>query len=232
VINRHVRQARLAARPRARPRDGAAAAHDSGGIERLRTGGRDALLAVPPDHDPARAAPLAVMLHGAGGTASQGLQLLSDNAAAEGFLVLAPASAGGTWDVIVSDYGRDVTAIDHALADVFDRYAVDAKRIALGGFSDGASYALSLGLSNGDLFTHVVAFSPGFVAPAGIVGRPAVFVSHGARDAVLPIDRCSRRIVPELERLGYDVTYREFEGAHAVPPDIREAAARWILDPQ
>jgi len=34
------------------------------------------------------------------------------------------------------------------------------------GFSDGASYALSVGITNGDLFTHVIAFSPGFVAPA------------------------------------------------------------------
>jgi phospholipase/carboxylesterase len=89
--------------------------------------------------------------------------------------------------------------------------------VALGGFSDGASYALSLGLTNGDLFTHLIAFSPGFMAPGGEVGRPRCYVAHGTRDAVLPIDRCSRRLVPVLERAGYAVRYHEFDGPHTVP---------------
>lgn len=41
--------------------------------------------------------------------------------------------------------------------------AIDPAHVAIGGFSDGASCALSLGLVNGDLFTHVMAFSPGLV---------------------------------------------------------------------
>jgi phospholipase/carboxylesterase len=64
------------------------------------------------------------------------------------------------------------------------------------GFSDGASYALSLGLTNGDLFRHVIAFSPGFMAPAARRGEPPVFVSHITRDGVLPIGVTSHRIVP------------------------------------
>ena len=62
-------------------------------------------------------------------------------------------------------------------------------------------------------FTHVLAFSPGFLAPAERVGSPRIFVSHGTRDGWLPIERCSRRIVPQLERAGYEVRYREFDGA-------------------
>ena len=92
--------------------------------------------------------------------------------------------------------------------------------MAVGGFSDGASYALSLGITNGDLFTHVMAFSPGFMAPAGQMGSPRIFVSHGTRDGVLPIDRCSRKIVPQLERADYDVLYREFDGGHTISPEI------------
>jgi predicted esterase len=104
------------------------------------------------------------------------------------------------------------------LAWTFSSYAIDPARVAIGGFSDGASYALSLGFTDGDLFPHVLAFSPGFAAPARRVGSPRIFVSHGTRDAVLPIDRCSRRIVPTLQRTGYDVAYRKFDGGHAVPP--------------
>jgi predicted esterase len=106
---------------------------------------------------------------------------------------------------------------------------VDRRRIAVGGFSDGASYALSLGLTNGDLFTHVIAFSPGFMAPTGYEGSPRLFISHGTRDRVLPIERCSRRIVPQVKGAGYDVLYREFDGAHAVPPEIAREAHEWFV---
>jgi len=46
---------------------------------------------------------------------------------------------------------------------------------------------------------------------------------------VLPIDQCSRRIVPMLRRAGYDVRYDEFEGGHTVPPAIASAAVDWLL---
>jgi predicted esterase len=98
----------------------------------------------------------------------------------------------------------------------------------VGGYSDGASYALSLGLANGDLFSRVIAFSPGFLAPTGQTGSPRIFVSHGTRDGWLPINSCSRRIVPRLERAGYEVRYREFEGGHVVPPAIAREAASWF----
>jgi predicted esterase len=84
-----------------------------------------------------------------------------------GLVLLAPESRGTTWDVLRGGYGPDVAFIDRALEQTFGRYAVDPRRLAVGGFSDGASYALSLGITNGDLFGHVLAFSPGFMAPGG-----------------------------------------------------------------
>ena len=107
--------------------------------------------------------------------------------------------------------------------------AVDPQRIIVGGFSDGATYAISLGLQNGDLFRRVLAFSPGFYVGDAPQGKPRVFVSHGTRDEVLPIDRCSRIIVPRLQKGGYDVTFREFEGGHEIPPDIARAGMRWSI---
>jgi phospholipase/carboxylesterase len=66
------------------------------------------------------------------------------------------------------------------------------------------------------------------MAPAGRTGSPRIFVSHGVRDGVLPIDRCSRRIVSELERDGYDVLYREFDGEHSISPEIALEAVGWF----
>jgi len=193
-------------------------------------GGRGALLYVPPLYDPSRPAPLALMLHGAGGTASHGLGLLRAQADATGLILLAPASRRQTWDAIGGQFGPDVAAIDRALAHVFGRLTVDPDRLAVGGFSDGASYALSLGITNGDLFRHVLAFSPGFTAHAARHGSPRVFISHGTRDATLPIAACSRRIVPALRHAGYDVTYQEFDGPHTVPSHIAGEAMKWLLE--
>ena len=118
--------------------------------------------------------------------------------------------------------------IDQALEKTFSRYVVDLTRMAIGGFSDGASYALSLGITNGDLFAHVLAFSPGFMSPAGRRGSPRVFVSHGTRDGVLPIGHCSRQIVLQLRRADYEVLYREFDGSHTIPPKIRLEVVHWF----
>ncbi len=204
--------ARLSARP--------GAAHGDAplpGAHPLRIAeGRDGLLAVPPGAVPG--APLLVAFHGAGGTGRQMTDLLAVEATRRGVLVLAPDSRGATWDVIRGGYGRDVIFLDEALAAVFAQFDVGAVTVC--GFSDGASYALSIGLANGDLFGDVLAWSPGFMAPAELVGSPRVYVSHGIGDRVLPIDRCSRRLVPELRRAGYDVTYEEFDGGHVVPPDV------------
>jgi phospholipase/carboxylesterase len=105
---------------------------------------------------------------------------------------------------------------------------VDPARVAVGGFSDGATYAISIGLINGDLFRRVIAFSPGFVVDGASHGTPRFFVSHGTVDRILPIDQCSRVIVPALRRHGYEVNFKEFDGGHTVPPDIAAEAMRWL----
>jgi predicted esterase len=169
---------------------------------------------------------LVLLLHGAGGSSRHGLDLLLPVAEQRGLLLLAPKSQGATWDVITGGYGPDVRRIDGLLDEVTAAYAVDA--LAVGGFSDGASYALSLGMSNGDVFDAVIAFSPGFAVPLVQHGRPRVFCSHGTRDDVLPIDRCSRQLVPRFERAGYAVTYHEFDGGHTVPRAVLDRAAGWL----
>jgi predicted esterase len=186
---------------------------------------------VPQGYRPEQPLPLAVMLHGAGGSAVHGLGLLQHLAESTPMLLLAPPARRSTWDIIYGSFGPDITFLDQALALTFERCAVDPARIALGGFSDGASYALSAGLMNGDLFTHIMAFSPGFMAPAIQVGEPRLYIAHGTEDEVLPIERCSRRIVPLLQGAGYDLRYREFAGPHILPSMISAAAVAWFTAP-
>jgi phospholipase/carboxylesterase len=189
---------------------------------------RDGLLYVPRGYKRGVASPLVVMLHGAGGNASSARTRfpLADEF---GFIILAPDSRDErTWDELLGAWGPDEQFIGNALRYTFGRLTVDASRVALAGVSDGASYALSLGIGNGDIFSHLIAFSPAFVLPSRVRGKPRIFISHGTQDQVMPIEKTGRDVVRRLKALGYDVTYREFEGGHTVPDPISREAFEWF----
>jgi phospholipase/carboxylesterase len=214
-----------AGRGRIDARPGTPAEQGEKGLQRLATG----VLYVPGSYDPQRPAPLIVALHGAVGGPDGILRVLVPHADRTGAIVVAPASAARTWDIIASTLGPDVERIDDLLAMVFSSYSIDPKRVCVGGFSDGGTYALTLGIANGDLFTHVIAFSPGYLDGKSQVGAARYFISHGTRDQVLPIDSCGRRVAAELKRAGFPVEYREFDGTHTVPPQIATDAVDWFV---
>ena len=188
---------------------------------------RDAILQMPAKI-PDTPMPLLVLLHGAGGSAERQLGRMGTAPSDAGVVVLAPDSRGGTWDAIRGRFGADVAYLNRALERVFTVAAIDPARVVLGGFSDGATYALSLGLVNGNLFKKIAAFSPGFVVEGTPEGKPRVFISHGTRDDILPIDRCGRVVAQRLRLSGYDVTMREFDGGHEIPPAILTEGMAWV----
>lgn len=191
---------------------------------------KECILYVPRNYQPGIQIPFALMLHGAGGNAAHGLSYIQQYGDERNILLLAPASHDYSWDIIADNsFGIDVLFLDNALSYVFENFSVDASRLAIGGFSDGASYALSIGLSNGDLFTHIIAFSPGFSYTYENHGKPNVYLSHGVDDDILPIDPCSRRIVPKLKREGLALLYEEFNGRHEIPPAISKTAVEWFI---
>ena len=215
--------ARFSARPKT-PTQSSAPGHHS-----LQLGSpRDGYLHVPASYRASTPAPLIVMLHGAGGSAAT-VSAFPTTAEEFGAVLLVPDSRGGTWDAIRGEFNADIKFINRALEHTFERVAVRTDRIALMGFSDGASYALSVGVANGDLFTHVVGFSPGFLIPVDKAGKPRFFVGHGRQDPILPVQSSRDVIVPTLKRNGYDVQYLEFDGGHGVFPDERQQAMTWFL---
>lgn len=190
---------------------------------------RDGVIYIPRGYTAEKPAPLMVMLHGAGNT-GRGVAYTFPLADEFGVVILAPDSRNeATWDLLLTGYGPDVEFIGAALKHTYNRCTIDRKRMALGGHSDGASYSLSLGLGTGETFGHVIAFSPGVMRPAEVHGKPRIFISHGISDPVMPIDVTSRRFVPRLKNLGYDVTYREYEGRHGVTSPIVREAFEWFL---
>jgi len=213
--------ARLRARPGKPARPAEIGQHDLGLAK-----GRDGILSVPPGYKPETPVPLILMLHGALGRG--GLEVYCEEAAKSGIAVAVPDSRGRTWDLMLGGYGPDIDFLDRVLEHTFASVAVDPRHLAVAGFSDGGSYALSIGLPNGDLFTHVIAHSPGYMLPPSRKGKPSLFITHGTEDNILPIDNSSRRMVPQLKQWGYDVQYKEFSGGHFMPKELVAESLRWF----
>lgn len=190
--------------------------------------GRDGYVFIPSTYSPATPAPLIVALHGANKTAFNGMATMVDAATAAGAIVIAPSSRDPvTWDMFGAGFGGDVAYINASIAQVSDLYNVDPTRVAVQGFSDGATYALSLGLASGKAFTHVIAFSPGGVAPPQLSGTPQVFISAGQKDAVFPYAAMTA-VACQLVSNGYPVTFESFAGGHEVPTSIAAGAMTWM----
>lgn len=190
------------------------------GRHNFRVLGSAAAIHIPQSYQPTNATPLVIFLHGALRAIDDFMESHAPISENTGAIVLMPLSSVSTWDAINGDFGPDVAIINGALDWAFRRCNIDATRIVLSGFSDGGTYVLALGRSNGDLFSRVVAYAPGFLIDVPRNGRPQILITHGTQDVVLPIDVTSRRILPALRSAGYTVDYREFTGPHAVPLSI------------
>lgn len=176
----------------------------------------DGMYYVPSTIDRTKPVPLVVFLHGALRTVDFFINAFAPGAEAAGVIVLAPYSNGGSWDAIRNNFGPDPYRINAAMQWMFNRWNIDPQRIVLSGFSDGATYSLALGRANGDFFSRVVAYSPGFIIEVAEFGDPPILITHGRDDQVLTFEVTSELIVPELVRRGYVVDFRPFDGPHAV----------------
>lgn len=186
---------------------------------------------VPEGLDTSKPAPLVLLLHGAAQPAAEIFNVVAPVAKTHGVVVVAPQARRYSWDAIVSvrergepAFGEDTQRVDASLAAVFRQVTIDPARVAIMGFSDGGSYALSLGPRNQDLFTHIMAFSPGGVIPFTDPPHARVFVAHGRKEGTF--ENVANGIVPEFRRRGFDVQFEPFDGGHTV----RDVEARKALD--
>jgi phospholipase/carboxylesterase len=194
----------------------------------ISNGLRDGTLFVPKSYKPGVPMPLLMMLHGYAGSGDS-MRYTFPLAEEFGVIVIAPESRDLTWGQSAPGFDPDVRYLSAAVRQVVDMLDIDSTHVALGGISDGAGYALSMGLAYGDSFNHLMVFSGGLMIPFRRQGNPHIFIAHGLNDIQMPIDRTGRRFANELKIDGYDVTYREYEGGHAVPRDVLREGFEWFL---
>ena len=190
---------------------------------------RDTVIIVPGGIDATQPVPLMVLFHGGGGSADKILPVMRAHAETHKFLLLVPQSLMPTWDIVIAGNGPDRERLDMALHEVASRFTLNPARIAFAGHSDGGSYALSNGLCNGDIVSHVLAFSAGFMTVLAQHGTPSIFIAHGSKDEQTPVDTAGRAHATRLHAAGYDVTYIEYDGPHQSQPPIVDTAVAYFL---
>lgn len=177
-------------------------------------------------------APVIVLLHGAGGNARSFLNEFMREADARGFVLLSVQSAGRTWALRKpSEKEADVVNIKAAIQSLASTAPVNLKRVTAMGFSDGASYALSVGMAYPRMFRSIVAFSPGYAfAPTRLDTGQRIFIAHSRRDRVLPAEN-TREMVKGLESAGFKPEVHWFNGGHEIDPKLKQAGIDFALRP-
>ena len=201
----------------------------------------DGAVAYRPATLPEGPRPLLVLLHGNPQPPEEMVRIFRAWADRCGAIMIAPKARKQTWDVIDRwfslqtrrsaptrppvRFGADVPIIEGDLAQLFRLAPIDPARVTLLGFSDGASYALSVGLANPQLFHHVIALSPGFaIYPDRVSLDQKLFIAHGDRDSRLPFERSRDGLVGAIRGAGISVVFRPFHGDHVIDgPATREA---------
>ncbi|MGE5562811.1 MAG: alpha/beta hydrolase [Bacillota bacterium] len=201
---------------------------------------------------PASAPPrpaLLVLLHGAGHRQAEMLEHFEAEADARGIALLAPDSRGITWDSVLNaeaplsvdsplaneqshlfTRSTDAGRVEAAIGNLARTVPIDRARTVLAGFSDGATFALAMGMSRDHPFEAVIAWSPGIAIrtanPAR--GRP-VYISHGRQDPLLKFDVTADDIVPLVKSEGGAVTFLPFDGGHDAPAWVKDAFLDAVL---
>ena len=125
-----------------------------------------------------------------------------------------------------------------ALAELHDELwrttGIDPTRTVLGGFSMGSVMSYALGLDQQRPAPAGILACSGFIPDVpgwepDLDARPGlpVFVSHGRRDPVIPV-QLGRAAAERLEQGGLTVLYHEFDGSHEIPATVLMAARAWL----
>jgi phospholipase/carboxylesterase len=125
-----------------------------------------------------------------------------------------------------------------ALAGFLDALPVEAERLVLGGFSQGAVMSWALGLAAGRPKPAAIVALSGFLPQvdgfeldlSGLDGYP-VAIAHGSLDPIIPVD-FGREAAETMRAAGAALLWRETPVPHAVDPrvlpELREFVAAAI----
>ena len=204
------------------------------GFVNVERGDSRAVLLTPDEIDPSARYPLITVLHGAGRQDEMLVKGCRDAPGERNALFLIPRSVQPTWDLIAGDERPDLDFLEWAYDLIYRRYPVDPDRQALRGYSDGASYALSVGLSNPHVFRAVMGWAAGFLVldPRRLdeARRPQVLLEYGTHDELFPYEQIALPMRDNLRSAGYEVEFRTDQGGRHWPSgSFQTEALDWFF---
>ncbi len=203
------------------------------GFVHVENGASRGVLLTPDEIDPERNYALVTVLHGAGRQDEGLAKVYRDEPQKRDAFFFIPRSTGPTWDLITGQERPDLDFLAFACDLIYRRYPIDPGRQALFGYSDGASYALSVGLSNPGIFRAIMGWAAGFCvldAEAPEEPKPWVLLEYGTHDQVFPFERIALPMRKQLEGRGYPLEFRVDEGGkHWPPTDFQHEALDWFF---
>jgi phospholipase/carboxylesterase len=128
----------------------------------------------------------------------------------------------------------DTPNLMRILANVRDRWTIDASKLLLTGMSDGGTFCYVSGLDAASPFTHLAPVSSTFhplmaeMADASRLQGLPVFITHGKLDWMFPV-QTARQTRSALSAPGARVTYREIDDlSHCYPREINAELLQWL----
>ena len=130
---------------------------------------------------------------------------------------------------------RESFAAVHALIDREGARGVPARRVVLGGFSQGCAIALGAGLRHRERLAALVGMS-GYLPLASTIAAERsdanastpIFLAHGRRDPVIGLDRAAASR-DALASLGHDVEWHDYPMEHSVSAEEVADLQRFLL---
>jgi len=186
-----------------------------------------------------------VLLHGRAGSAQEMLTLAGQLSSGGEVHWFVPEAAGRQWYPfsLLEKVEKNQGALNSALGlmkRIVEKAAeanIPPERIALLGFSQGATVCLEYAVRNARRYRAVIALSGALLGPEGtsrayegsLAGTP-VFLGSGDRDPNIPKRRVDEAATV-FERLGATVTKQIYEGlAHAMNQEEIEKARALLVD--
>lgn len=205
----------------------------------IQVAGMQTFIHLPPGYDPKKPCPLIISLHGAGGNGQnlreawvRGDTEWSARAKAT-CIVAAPTWQPARW--WLWPQSKDIVTL---LDELKDSYNVDTNRVLLGGFSNGAHSAWSVGIKQPSLFTALGPSAGLPIAEAGqgmdlemiaALGNLPVHLVHSADDRICPAN-AAQQILARYKKLGYDnIVHKQYpSGGHVAHREYWGEIFKWF----
>jgi phospholipase/carboxylesterase len=125
--------------------------------------------------------------------------------------------------------------ISDFIDEMIRKYPIDSNDVTLFGFSQGSILSYAVALSYPEKINKVIAMS-GYLNLEIVaddylknnLNKLNIFASHGTVDQVIPVE-WARKTAPVLEKLGINITYKEYPVGHGVAPQNFYDLKNWLI---